>query len=249
MSEEYGAATDMQGAYQEKAGFQLAAWKRESQLKKMGCVFKVLNGKHCLVIGTTGSGKTFWMAKVADTYFKRFIFVNPQLASSVSKICTTSYEEPEDLIEGVLDGDRAIEFIPSEDVETAINQLQAIRQDLFAIAVEIGAEEESWWMNFILDEAQNYAWKGSRNDVDNFGTRGRGFGIRAFFLTQRPQNLSSTLINEVQWQVIFQTGTYESVYFRTYKIPVDEHNEWLNQDYHYFLWNGREAFECEPIEE
>jgi hypothetical protein len=244
----YGAPSDMQGAYQEKGGFQLARWQRESELKHKGCILKVLGGKHCLVIGSTGSGKTFWMSRVADAYFHRFIFVNPQLEPEVDRICTVGYEDPEELLEGVIDGQKAIEFIPDENDDVALLQLEAIRRGLFDIAAEMNIEAGTWWMNFILDEAQTYAWKGSREDVDNFARRGRRFGIRSFFLTQRPQNISSTIINNIQYQVIFRTGTYESPYFKTYKIPIEDHAEWLKRDYHYILYDGFEVQECEPIE-
>ena len=245
----YGAPADMQGAYQEKAGFQLAAWKRDSELKHKGCVLKVLNGKHAIVIGATGSGKTFWMAKVCDLYLHRFIFVNPQLEDEVDKICQVAYEDSQEVIEGVLDGVKAIEFIPDEDTDTALVQLEEIRRGLFEIAAEMDIKSGTWWMNMIIDECQEYAWKGSREDVDNYFRRGRRFGIRTFALTQRPQNISSTIINNISNQVIFRTGSYESPYFKTYKIPIEEHQDWLKNDYHYILYDGFEAQECEPIEE
>jgi hypothetical protein len=227
---------------------QLAVWRRESELKRKGCVLRVLNGKHCLVIGATGSGKTFWMAYVADTFLHRFIFVNPQLEDVVDKICSTGYDSPEEVLEGVVNGEKAIQFVPDESIDIALLQLEEIRRGLFGIAADMGIKSSQWWMNMIIDEAQEYAWKGSREDIDNFARRGRRFGIRTFFLTQRPQNISSTVINNIQYQVIFRTGTYESPYFKTYKIPIDEHAEWLKQDYHYTLYDGFEMQECEPIE-
>lgn len=234
--------------YQEKATLATAQMNRDAELRHKGCVLKVLNGKHCLVIGATGSGKTFWMAKVAETYLKRFIFVNPQLEEVVDSICQVVYEDPGELIEAVLDGVKRIEFIPDENDEAALQQLEEIRRGLFDIGAEMNTNAGDWWMNFILDEAQTYAWKGSREDVDNFARRGRRFGIRSFFLTQRPQNISSTIINNIQYQVIFRTGSYENPYFKTYKIPIAEHEAWLKQDYHYILYDGFEVQECEPIE-
>jgi len=57
---------------------------------RRGCIARVLRGKHVLVIGSTGTGKTWWMAKVADHYLHRFVFVNPNLEDVVDNICTTS---------------------------------------------------------------------------------------------------------------------------------------------------------------
>jgi energy-coupling factor transporter ATP-binding protein EcfA2 len=233
--------------YDEKAALQTAKWKRETELSHNGCVLRVLNGKHSLVIGHTGSGKTFWMAHVAHLYFKRFIFVNPQLEGAVDKITSVAYDEPDELLEGVLDGQKAIQFIPDEITDIALGQLEVIRRGLFDIGAEMNIEAGTWWINFILDEAQEYAWKGSREDVDNYFRRGRRFGVRSFALTQRPQNLSSTIINNIEYQVIFRTGSYESQYFKSYKIPIEEHSTWLKQDYHYCLFDGFEMQECDPV--
>lgn len=249
MSEEYGAPEDMGAAMNEAQQRQLAVWRREQELAHKGCILRVLNGKHSLVIGATGSGKTFWMSHVADNYLHRFIFVNPQLEEGVDKICRTGYDCAEEVLEAVIDGERSIEFVPDETTEVALLQLEEIRRGLFQIAADMNVKSSQWWMNMIIDEAQEYAWKGSREDVDNFFRRGRRFGIRTFALTQRPQNISSTIINNIQYQVIFRTGTYESPYFKTYKIPIDEHKAWLMQDYHYILYDGMEAQECEPAQE
>jgi hypothetical protein len=234
--------------YEEKAALQTAKWKRETEISHKGCVLRLLNGKHAIVIGHTGSGKTFFMARVADLYLKRFIFVNPQLEDVVDNICTVAYQEPDELLEGVLDGQSRIEFIPDENTDVALVQLEAIRRGLFDIAAEMNIQSGVWWMNMIIDECQEYAWKGSREDTDNYFRRGRRFGIRSFALTQRPQNISSTIINNIELQVIFRTGSYEMPYFKTYKIPIEEHQEWLKQDYNYCLYDGFEMTECEAIE-
>jgi hypothetical protein len=234
--------------YEERSALQTAEWKPETEQSHKGCVLRVLNAKHCLVIGATGSGKTFWMARVADLYLKRFIFVNPQLEREVEKICTVAYDDANELLEGVLDGNRRIEFIPDENDDVALVQLEEIRRGLFDIAAEMNIQANQFWLNFILDECQIWLYKGSRNDADNFARRGRRFGIRSFFLSQRPQSVSSTTINNVDNQIIFRTGSYESVYFKQYKIPIEAEKEWLEKPFHYVLWDGFTMQRCEPIE-
>lgn len=216
-------------------------WYRKS------CIAQVLRGKHCLVIGATGTGKTFWMTKVANRYLHRFVFVNPNLEEVVEQICTVHYYESTEVLEGLLDGETKIEFIPAEDTQTALEQLEELRLGLFEIAAEINVASGTWWLNFILDEAQTYAWKGSREDVDVFARRGRRFGIRSWFLTQRPQNISSTIINNVQNQVIFGTGPYETPYFKSYKIPIEGEMEWLRKPFHYVLYDGFVIRRCKPV--
>jgi len=214
---------------------------------RRGCVARVLRGKHVLVIGSTGTGKTFWMAKVANLYLHRFVFVNPNLEDIVENISTAHYYEPDEVLTGLQDGETKIEFIPDEDSKIALEQLEELRRGFFEIAAEINPPSGSWWLNVIIDEIQTFSWKGSRNDVDVFFTRGRRYGIRSWALSQRPQNVSSTIINNVQSQIIFRTGGYESIYFRNYKIPVEEHQGWLKKSYHYLLYDGFGVYECLPI--
>jgi DNA helicase HerA-like ATPase len=217
------------------------SWYRRS------CIAKVLKGKHCLVIGATGTGKTWWMSKVAKRYLHRFVFVNPNLEEVVEDICTAHYYEATEVLDGLMNGEIRIEFIPDEDTSIALVQLKELRLGLFEIASEIDVPSGTWWLNFILDEAQSYAWKGSREDVDVFATRGRRYGIRSWFLTQRPQNISSTIINNAQNQIIFRTGPYETPYFKGYKIPIEDEGEWLKKPYHYILYDGFEVKRCDPI--
>jgi hypothetical protein len=217
------------------------AWYRKS------CIARVLRGKHCLIIGATGTGKTWWMAKVAKRYLHRFVFVNPNLEEVVDNICTVQYDEPTDVLDGLLDGETKIEFIPDENTTKGLVQLEDLRLGLFQIAEEMAIMSGTWWINFILDEAQTYAWKGSREDVDVFARRGRRFGIRSWFLTQRPQNISSTIINNVDNQIIFRTGPYETPYFKNYRIPVEDEQDWLKKKFHYILYDGFTVYRCRPI--
>ena len=221
--------------------------KDKVALWRLGCVGRVLRGKHVLVIGATGTGKTWWMATVAHRYLHRFIFVNPNLEEIVENICTAHYDEPSEVLNGLLDGEVRIEFIPDEDTKTSLEQLEELRIGLFEIAAELNIPSGTWWLNFILDEAQTYAWKGSREDVDVFARRGRRYGIRSWFLTQRPQNISSTIINNIQYQVIFRTGPYETPYFKNYKIPIEVNAEWLMKPYYYVIYDGFEVKQCYPI--
>lgn len=233
-------ADDKRAAELETVSDSLAWWRKS-------CPARVLRGKHCLVIGATGTGKTWWMANVARRYLHRFIFVNPNLEEVVENICTAHYDEASDVVNGLLDGEIRIEFIPPEDTKEALEQLKELRIGLFEIAAEMNITSGTWWLNMIIDEAQTYAWKGSREDTDVFATRGRRYGIRSWFLTQRPQNISSTIVNNVQNQIIFRTGPYETPYFKSYKIPIEGESEWLRKPFHYILYDGFTVRECSPI--
>ena len=53
----------------------LGVIKDELAWYRRGCIARVLRGKHVLVIGATGAGKTWWMSKVAARYLHRFILL------------------------------------------------------------------------------------------------------------------------------------------------------------------------------
>jgi len=211
------------------------------------CPARVLNGKHVLIVGKTGTGKTYWMANVADNFLDCFIFVNTQLERVVEKITNFSTDKPEEVVEALEEGHRKIEFIPSENDIEAISQLEIIRRDLWDVAQEMKIREGQWWINFIIDEAQAFAWLGSRTDLQNLARRGRRFGVKSWFLSQQPQDLAKAIVNNVDWQVLFKLGQYSSIYFKNYRIPVDEHLGWLDRDYHYLIYDGDRLSRCTPI--
>jgi type IV secretory pathway ATPase VirB11/archaellum biosynthesis ATPase len=139
----------------EEDGKKLEPIEDELGWYRRSCIARVLKGKHCLIIGATGTGKTWWMSKVAKRYLHRFIFVNPNMEEVVEDICTVHYDEPSDVLSGLLDGEIRIEFIPDEDTNTALEQLKELRLGVFEIASELDISSGMWWLNFILDEAQS----------------------------------------------------------------------------------------------
>ena len=211
------------------------------------CPARVLNGKHVLIVGKTGSGKTYWMSKVAEESLDCFIFVNTQLERSVEKVTSFSTDTATEVVEALEEGYRKIEFIPSENDIEGIEQLEQIRRDLWAVAKEMKIKEGQWWVNMIIDEAQVYAWLGSRTDLQNFARRGRRFGVKSWFLSQQPQDLAKPIVNNIDWQVLFKLGQYSSIYFKNYHIPIEEHLEWLSRQYHYVIYNNEVMHRCTPI--
>lgn len=194
------------------------------------------------------TGKTFWVTRLCQR-LDSFIFVNTQEEVEVENICQAVTSTPEDILELIGEGYTRIEFIPSEDLDEAMEQLQEIRGILFALGERMYPKRppEEPTMNFIIDEAQLYMPKMSRTDLDNIATRGRRWGVRGIFITQRPQLLSSTAINLCEQQIIFLTGQYESKYFSGYKIPIEQHKEWLLRQYHFVMYDGKVIKRCLPV--
>ena len=213
---------------------------------KTNCINTVLAGKHILVVGTTGSGKTYWMCKVCN-YLPTYIFVNPQYEREVDKITQIATEDENEVITLLEDGYRRIQFLPSEDDMEAIQQLKTIRLDLWQVARDMNIKDGQWWLNFICDEAQIFAWLGSRTDLQNFARRGRRYGVKSWFLSQAPQDLAKPIVNNTTHTVLFELGTFAEPYYQRFHIPIEGENEWLEKPWHYLVWDKKKMVRCEPV--
>ena len=210
------------------------------------CVTKILSGRHILVVGETGSGKTYYMSKICEM-LPTLIFINPQEEVIVDKITQVVTDEEDKVMELLEDGYRKIQFLPSEDDDIAIDQLKTIRLDLWNIASEMNIKDGEFWMNMIVDEANIFAQLGSRTDAQNLARRGRRYGVRSWFLTQQPQDLAKGIVNNTTHAVIFQLGTFAEPYYQKFHIPIEEEREWIARPYHYVIWDKHVLTRCHPI--
>lgn len=230
------------------------------------CISRALSKKHILIIGKTGSGKTFWASQVANNYAFPFIFINTQEEEEVNKVCQVITDDIETVLDELInEGTQKIAYIPPENDEEACKELEYLRKELFDYAEKEKVKSGVFWLSMFIDEAQTFAWKGGRCDLENFARRGRRYGIKSFFLTLRPQDISSTIINNIDYQLIFKTGDYENQYFKSYAIPLikpeqDENGEWIiktqsnrnwlwlyTNEYSYFLYDGIKMKKCMRI--
>ena len=214
------------------------------------CIARALSGRHILIIGRTGSGKSFaasYMAQKMDC----FVFVNTQQEKEITRVCQVTLEDPSELQDAMEEGFRAIEFVPSMDRETAVGEVETLREGLFEIGAAVKEQsneiEIPFWISIFLDEVQLYTPKHTHKDAENFFTRGRGFGIKSIAISRQPQEISSEVINNCEFELIFQLGHYSEPYFRGYKIPIEEHKDWLSREYHFVLYDKIIMEECAPI--
>ena len=214
------------------------------------CINKALSGRHILLIGSTGSGKTYAAAYMTH-FLDSFVFVNTQRELSVSQRCQVSLDDPSELQEALEEGYRGIEFIPSMDRDEAQQEVQIIREQLFEIGEVIKEQaqvlELPMWTTVFLDEAQIYAPLMTHKDGAIFWTQGRGLGIRGVAISRQPQELSKDIVNNCEFELIFKLGDYAYPYFTRFKIPIEEHQEWTDREHHFLLYDKRRLFECEPI--
>ena len=186
------------------------------------------------------------MSKVCE-FLPSYIFVNPQYEQVVDKITQIATEDENEVIRLLEDGYRRIQFLPSEDDMQAIEQLKTIRLDLWEVARDMNIRDGQWWINMIIDEAQIFAWLGSRTDLQNFARRGRRYGVKSWFLSQAPQDLAKPIVNNTTHTVLFQLGTFAEPYYQRFHIPISSENEWLEKPYHYLVWDKKHMVRCEPV--
>ena len=214
------------------------------------CISRALSGRHILIIGSTGSGKTFAASYMLD-FLDAFVFVNTQRELSVTQKCQVSLDDPSELQEALEEGYRGIEYIPSMDKDEAREEVQVLRENIFEIgeAMKEKAQvlELPTWITVFLDEAQVYAPLMTHKDGEIIWNQGRGFGIRGVAISRQPQELSKDIVNNVEYELIFRVGDYAYPYFTRFKIPIEQHQEWIDKQYHFLLYDKRRLFRCEPI--
>jgi hypothetical protein len=200
---------------------------------------------HGFITGKTGCGKTYFSAHIAKQCFPRFIFVNSQYEREVTHVCNSHTSTVDGVMEALYYKRNRIEFIPALQPEKALVQFRQLREYLFRVGRDLNTQEP--WIVLICDESDIYAPKGAFSDLNACFQRGRRYGLKCLAISQRPQLVSSTLLNQCSWQVIFISGGYSAPYFNEYKIPYQEHIQWLSQPYNYILFNGVEATEYSPV--
>jgi len=212
------------------------------------CEHKVIGGKHILVIGTTGSGKTYYIANLLYQYSDAYIFVNSSQEEEVSRVCQIAVSDPEQIFNAFEEGYRRVEFIPDIDPERAIEQLTEIRLWAFRIGLNTNLSEGSFWLTVAIDELQDYTPKRKSTDVNNYFRRGRHHKVRVIGITLMPQDVSTTALAQTENQVIFISGNFQKPYFKGHGIPYETYEPWLKKPYHYVVLNQKgEVSYCLPI--
>ena len=214
------------------------------------CINRALSGRHILLIGSTGSGKTFAAASMAH-FLDSFVFINTQRELSVTQVCQVSLDEPEEFQEAYEEGYRQIEYVPSMDKDVAREEVQTLREGIFEVGEVIKEEaqvlEIPMWITVFLDESQVYAPLMTHKDGEIIWNQGRGFGIRGVAISRQPQELSKDIVNNCEFELIFQLGHYALPYFQRFKIPIDEYQDWLDKTHHFLLYDKRTITRCLPI--
>jgi hypothetical protein len=204
--------------------------------------------QHVFIGGKTGSGKTVF----ASEYFKHLdgfsVFFNTNESYAVedaSDEVVTSVSELMDLINDdevsinnlrvCFNPELAGEDITIKEVATVINLFFAMG----SLAKKEAHGDPETWGTILIDEVQTWGEKAGHPTIHKLWKRGRSYGIRAVGISQRPADVSHTILTQSFEHVIFYVGDYDGPYFTKYGIPIEEHMEHIEyKSYRFVIWDG-----------
>jgi hypothetical protein len=210
--------------------------------------------KHASIVGITGSGKTVLAAKLFTEQPTLCIFINTNAEIFPERNAQVIIHDVDGFKKAWNDyharkicySPTASEDIKTEDVEELVSLLFQVGK-----AINKESREPTIWCTLFIDEIQEYSSKFKKSTkIDGIFKRGRRFGIVGVAISQRPAEISHTILVNCHEHIIFQVSQYETEYFSTYHIPVfdvPEADAWVKRSFHYLIWNGVEFKYCEPV--
>ena len=203
---------------------------------------------HVFVGGITRSGKTIFVCE----YFRQNegfnIFINTNETYYVEEcadIVITSIQELQEIMNSseidlnnlkiCYNPKEAGNDITIQEVGTIINICFAIG----SIAKREARGQPEIWCTLIIDEVQTWGQKAGHPAIHKLWKRGWGYGIRAIGISQRPADVSHTILTQSYYHVIFYVGNHDHPYFEDYDIPIEDHIEFIEfRSYRFVIWDG-----------
>jgi len=203
------------------------------------------------IFGATSSGKTYMAGHLFASLPNWNIFFNTQFEPVLHKKFG-GYEVTgiSALTKALEDKHRRIVYTPhSETPQGQQAELSEIIDILFAMGRIFNTKgDRVIWCHLYVDEVHLLSPKKAPFDrLDRVATQGKRFGVIGVFISQRPALVSQTLITQSDKQIIYRCNTYEIPYFERYGYPIADHFDWLDQDYHFILDDGRKITRMNPI--
>lgn len=196
------------------------------------------------ICGITGSGKTTLATSFYDKLKTICIFINTNEERIVERRSQIVCFDSNEVIEALSLDAKKICLNPREMKDIEIRDVERICNTLF----EIGKQVQKNFAHIFIDEVQEYSTLHRPNKtIDRVWKRGRRYGIVGVAISQRPADVSHTILTQSKYHAIFRLGTYETPYFQRYKIPIEEHEDWLEKPYHFIVFDGIECMRYYPI--
>lgn len=196
---------------------------------------------HVFIGGETGSGKTFFAASKFRQIKGFKIFVNTAHVDYVKPLGynVSSASEIPDLEE--------TSIILNPVVENLEDDIKFLRQWLFSVGEELGGK---YFVDVFFDEIHLISsGKRPNIDLDTFFTQGRGTGIVAWGISQRPALVSQTVITQTITYYFFRVSQFEEMYFKRHGIDLGTYRSHLARNYCYIKITGGRTTLHTPIKD
>lgn len=204
--------------------------------------------QHVFIGGKTGSGKTVF----AREYFRHNIgfniFINTNEEYAVEEVADRVISSVAELEELINDKETPVKnmkvcYNPKEAGEdVSIEEVSTIISIFFAMGAIAKRQAQGTpenWGTILIDEVQTWGEKAGHPAIHKLWKRGRSYGIRAVGISQRPADVSHTILTQSYEHVIFYVGDYDHPYFKKYNIPIEDHMEHIEyQSYRFVIWDG-----------
>ena len=191
---------------------------------------------HTTVIGRTGSGKTYGVLesltrqKHASLFLDTVITSKPKMYDHNSVKADTKKSDIE-LIYGALRDKCQVCLSFNRSSEDYRNDMT---YNLINYLMKFG------WMDKLLvvvDEVHLYSKHGIKA-LEQIATVGRHKGIFLVAISQRPANISNTIMTQSEKFVVFSLSGMETDYLKRYNIPAENILEKTTEQYTYVTWDS-----------
>jgi DNA helicase HerA-like ATPase len=178
---------------------------------------------HTIVLGLTQSGKTYAVKKILSKSTNGVLFFNTQ-QENLEGYINANKNTPFIQIAKLLRLHKKINYLPDTRLKIQFIEVDFLINMLF----EHKLFSKSNPINIVIDEAHLFEGRALDN-INRIATSGIRWGLNGIFISQRPANLSNTLMSQSSHMLIFKTNM-EIQYFKNYSIPIEQILEEINKN-------------------
>lgn len=191
----------------------------------------LLPDQHQLIAGGTGSGKSYTASEMHRVANKSIYFNFPQKEADNYEIEGIHLKRAEGkytqkILDGRMDGvnQKKVAFEAHWQDEEAERELRGIYEE---------AKKARGHVYLFVDEAHRFG------DALTYALRdGRGHKVHVIPITQRPKDLDTSAISQIQELMIYRLAQQQRVWFKQMYMPFDEIKGHTDQDYHFVIYDN-----------
>jgi len=170
--------------------------------------------KHLAIIGETQSGKTVLAREIFNANPTKSLFIDIEDLGEIHAERELNMNDSPKTFRAMVQHYSKVKYVPSSNPSVARKETRWIWRMLMNMNINICV---------FADEIQNYG-DDKRNVFDVYAVRGLKHGVHLITISQRPAYVSKTIMAQTPKIVFFNVGTFESEYFKRYRLPYEEIN-------------------------